>query len=355
MKLLVIGDPHFKAKATEIGDIFISQITEKAKSIPDLDGIVVLGDTLDTFDVSKVTPFNQAYNFLKNLSEIAHVYLIIGNHDMPNSNTYLSTMHFFHPYKHWSNITVIDFPVCVNIKGVNIGFCPYVPPGKFYDAMDEMLVEHIGLDSWEGLNCIFVHQEFNGVKYAHKDLPLSSDAVDSYYEGLPFCISGHIHQHQTVGHNLFYIGSPYQHNYGESAEKFICTTTFTPSADEDETAHEISIVKIRLDMKKKYDYSYSVGDIDTSFDWETPQFGDVKLTVKGTEDEIKTFRKSATYKRLLKLKVKVCTTLNSQSIQKMSERLNLKKSADTSFISIFENLVLNTSPELVDVYKQYCH
>ena len=78
---LVIGDPHFKYKAILDGQEFVEKSIKVAKEqSPTF--IVVLGDTLDTHEIVRIDPHILATEWISELSAIAPVYLLIGNHDL---------------------------------------------------------------------------------------------------------------------------------------------------------------------------------------------------------------------------------------------------------------------------------
>src|SRR5690349_5041475 len=101
-KCLVIGDPHFKInnghKTAEMTKAVIL-IANEIK--PDF--IVNLGDTLDRHANIHVDPLCDAVNFIHQLSLIAPVYMLIGNHDRRNNSEYLTEIHPFTAIKHFSS------------------------------------------------------------------------------------------------------------------------------------------------------------------------------------------------------------------------------------------------------------
>ena len=81
VRVLVIGDTHFKHNHLKEGAEFVEACVSRARTLaPDF--IVCLGDTLDTHNIVHVQPHKLAFKFLEQLSQIAPTYLIIGNHDL---------------------------------------------------------------------------------------------------------------------------------------------------------------------------------------------------------------------------------------------------------------------------------
>src|ERR1700677_1968587 len=152
---LVIGDPHFKiSNIIETQAMIASIMIQANKKRPDI--IVVLGDVLDRHESIHVSPLTRAVNFLKSLTEITPTYVLIGNHDLKNNQQFLSDEHPFVSLKYWhQNMTIVSTTLMVNIKGQNLVFVPYVPPGRFLEALNLC-------QGWESATAIFAHQEFFG-------------------------------------------------------------------------------------------------------------------------------------------------------------------------------------------------
>ena len=87
--ILTIGDPHFKtSNVKEIEEMCHKTINLAKDRKPDI--IVILGDVLDTHERIHVVPLSQSIEWIQNLSLVAPVYVLIGNHDRPNNSDFLS-------------------------------------------------------------------------------------------------------------------------------------------------------------------------------------------------------------------------------------------------------------------------
>lgn len=209
MNVLVIGDPHFKKDNTltmEKVALEILLVAETRK--PDL--IVCLGDVLDTHEKIHLEPFTQATVFLEKLAEVAPLILLIGNHDRLNNSDFCSYKSPFLGFRNHPRITLVDEPMWRD----NFIYVPYVPNGRFLDALK--LVGYDPETSDKHPECIFAHQEFLGCKMG----AIESKNGDLWKDIYPQVISGHIHDYQVVG-KVYYVGTPVQHNYGESADKAV--------------------------------------------------------------------------------------------------------------------------------------
>ena len=98
MKVLTIGDPHFKVDNIVESDEMVNKLEKLVKHLqPNF--VVVLGDILHRHEKIHVSPLMRAGNLIKMLSDICPTYLLIGNHDRPNNSTYMTNEHPFNPLK----------------------------------------------------------------------------------------------------------------------------------------------------------------------------------------------------------------------------------------------------------------
>ena len=332
---LVIGDPHFKAKNLKEGKEFIKRCTAKAQKYnPTF--IVCLGDTLDKHEVGRSQPYNLALEFIRELSSIAPFYLIIGNHDLINNQQFLTDAHFFNAVKAWPNVFVVDYPIIAEYQDNTFVFCPYVPPGRFGEALDELTKAG---EAWELSDCIFAHQEFMGCKMGAIE-SIDGDIWDPDY---PPVISGHIHDEQEVSPNIYYPGSSVQHSFGESPNKKIWHVVF----DQIEDPPYFEISKINLGMKGKKMVYTTIDEIET-FDFNLCNKYDIKLGIKGSSEQFKVFRRGNFYTRLIKSGVKISYT----AIKTDRKELERRTRDEVSYYGMLKELVKEKSDEVKNVYTE---
>lgn len=224
-RAFVIGDPHFREGSVREMELFITETIRIIKeNVSRADYIVVLGDIMDRHGILHQKPFHQSCRFLIDLAKILPTYCLIGNHDFDIPSKYLPENH---PFKvmTWTDIpglVIIDKPKIIHGKL----FTPYVPPGMFCKAIEDSLGEPVGEQGWEALfrrkvGLVYAHQEFRGCHMGR----IVSEVGDPWPESFgkaPFVVSGHIHDHQFVGENVMYVGTPVQVNFGEGKKKGIC-------------------------------------------------------------------------------------------------------------------------------------
>lgn len=206
---LVVGDMHLKTNNVKETKILMDGIFENISEYePNV--IVFLGDTLDSFERIQMTLQTTAMKFFKECASIIYknsnfspeIYLLIGNHDRKHNQVFLTENHPFYGLKGtMKNLNIVDHPKDLYVGGKRIVFCPYVPEDRFMEALDKLKKpikdKHIDI--------LFAHQDFDKIKIG-KEVKL--------------VISGHIHDMKKDG-KVFYPGTPYQHNFGESTNKGI--------------------------------------------------------------------------------------------------------------------------------------
>ena len=175
------------------------------------DFIVVLGDLLHEHERIHTITLNKAYGYIDRLRMLAKTFILIGNHDMINNQQFLNENHWMNGMKEWENVTIVDKVKSYEIKGKIFYFCPYVPPGRFVEALNTSGKE------WEKCDGIFAHQEFYGCKMG----AIESVEGDKWSLEHPNVISGHIHSNQTIQKNVYYPGAAMQHAFGESHKNVI--------------------------------------------------------------------------------------------------------------------------------------
>lgn len=324
---LVIGDPHFKTTNPIETEPMADKIVEIATNLkPDF--IVDLGDTLDRHESIHVSPLERATQFLRHLAHIAPLYVIIGNHDRPNNSNYLTTEHPFNALKEWANTTVVDQVIVREISGMKFTFVPYVPPGRFKDALATVP------GSQDQLRAIFAHQEFKGAKMG------AIRSVDGDEWGLnePVVISGHIHDYDQLQPNLIYTGTPIQHGFGDREDKTISIFRFpvltAPVTDIKQTYSE---ERVDLKLPKKILVHLTCDQVLTYVPPADRGPVQMKIIIKGTSAEIKAVMKLAVIKQMKDAGIKVVyKDLPSQPPERSPPRHDKIREALTYSVRLYQ-------------------
>lgn len=283
--VLVIGDPHIRISHIPEAELFIERIEKLAKEKkPDL--IVLLADTLDSHEKIHTTCLNKAYELIEKLSNISTFYTLVGNHDYTGNMAFLTSDHWMNALKKWPNVTVCDRVTTYTNKNIHLTFVPYVPPGRFEEALNTIGKE------WEKTNCIFAHQEFRGCKMG----AIISQLGDEWSLNYPHVVSGHIHSNQTPQKNVYYPGAAMQIAFGESKKNIIALLTFGETVP-----YQLQEIDLLL-PRKRIEY-IDVSDIDTFKEVESSD--KIRLTVSGNIEEFKALKKTQKYKEIVKKGVKI--------------------------------------------------
>jgi DNA repair exonuclease SbcCD nuclease subunit len=319
MNCLVIGDPHFKINNVEDTNLMTKNIISLASQLsPDF--IVCLGDVLDRHESIHVSPLLRSVEFITKLSEIAPIYILIGNHDRPNNNIYMTNEHPFSALKGWKNIFIVDTTITKNISGLNFLFVPYVPVGRFTEAINSVDLNQI--------NYIFAHQEFKGAKMG----AIKSEIGDEWDLSNPLVISGHIHEFDHLQENIIYTGTPIQHSYSDSNDKTVFMFKFSNNH------YSYERFNLGLPKKKILRLSCSESHKINSLDKDTHY----KIILSGTPEEIKLIKLSDFKLPNVKFAFK---TISSTNI--ISEK---SKYQSMGFINIFLEKIKN-EPELYQTFQ----
>ena len=291
--IATVGDPHFKKdniiESQEMVTRLIDKFTEKHPTI-----IVVLGDVLHRHETINVFPLNGAEDMIMKLSKIAPTFVLVGNHDRPNNSNYLTDEHPFNSLKHWPNTYIVDQVKDVTLAGHRFIFVPYVPPGKFMDALNTKE------NPLKNTTAIFAHQEFEGAKMG----AIISKAGDKWSLENPLVISGHIHDYDHLQENIIYTGTLMQHSFGDRNDKTVSIFTFQQDKS-------WSQERIDLGLKKRIIVRITPQGLHT---WEPPKDVLIKLKVRGDEGAVKASVKLERVRELKKMGIIVVfETIKSQN------------------------------------------
>ncbi len=277
--VLFIGDVHIKF--SNLNDL--DKLESKMLQMKDISFIVVAGDILDTHEKIHTQLMNRAYQLLKNLRTVAPVYVLVGNHDYINNQQFLTDNHWMNGMKEWDRICVVDYPLRLEgSSGQAFALVPYVPPGRFVEALDEI--------NWKDCACVFAHQEVKNCKMGCIK-SMDGDVWDAEW---PMLVSGHIHERQNVGDNVLYPGSVLNHAFG-SDNQGISELKFIDNV--------MSEKRVDIGLEKKniiYEDVTKVEDIP-----KEKLVVHNKLCLSGEPKNIKAFKKTKEYTDLKKKGIKV--------------------------------------------------
>ena len=274
--VLVVGDPHFKVSNVHETNAMVEAIIRIVNTRnPDI--VVVLGDVLDRHETIHVSPLTRSVKFLHELMMLVPTFVLIGNHDLKNNRQFLSDEHPFTALKYMFDMSthhaikgaIVDSTIMRTINGHKFVFVPYVPPGRFREALDIC-------PGWDQATCIFAHQEFRGCQMG---AIISTDG-DIWDLTSPYVISGHIHDYQELQPNILYTGTPIQHAFGDRHDKTISCFTFHSPNIRDQ-------IRIDLGLRRKHIIRITCAEISSYVPQENC---DLKIVISGTSGEIRAIK-----------------------------------------------------------------
>jgi len=274
MRVLVVGDIHLTHRNLPRSKMLLTRILEVIEE-KQPDAVVLLGDVFDTHRtiyIECATIFSQ---FVSSLPDSKKLYHIVGNHEMADSLTVFPENHAVTPYK--DRINVIDKPSLFTWGNTEVLMLPYTPVGKFMEAVG----------SFEP-NLIFCHQEFTG---AEMRAGIKSENGD-LYAGNAKVISGHIHGTQLFN-NIWYPGTPCQHTFDESPEKYIHLIEVVNGDYKVLEAIDLNMPKL-ITLTVSYDVAHELIDQIQS----NPAH--YRVVIEGSKQQLKSIKNSDWYETLHK-------------------------------------------------------
>lgn len=208
-KIFLIGDSHiglgFPNKTDRWFNVHKEYFSEfliplLKREVTEGDIIVHLGDLFDNRNVIPINLLNYGMDVVEEISKIAPLHIIIGNHDLWSKSS--SEINSIRPFRWIPNVSIYDSPRVLEFNGVNILMMPYIE-----NRIDQIKT----INEFSDCDYLFCHSDLNGCKMhltsvAHKN----SDKID-IVDFKPFrrVMSGHIHIVQKMN-NFQFVGSIFQ-------------------------------------------------------------------------------------------------------------------------------------------------
>lgn len=204
-QVAIFADPHFgKSKdnviklntAQQYISYFIDLMKGKTKTV------ICLGDWFDNRNSLNINTNHIGYSCLKQLAQVFHVYVIVGNHDTYYKNTTQvnSLIHF----DEIDNITIIETPTEVDMNGKYGLMCPW----------------HFDLNQYKEkkYDYLFGHFNMSGaalVGTVYTDGPYT---VEDLTKMAPIVFSGHFHirkDYPFKDGKVITVGCPFELDWGD--------------------------------------------------------------------------------------------------------------------------------------------
>lgn len=295
LKVLFIGDPHFKADNEAETDLMEIQIRALILE-EDPDVTFVAGDMDHWHEKVSLYAHRRSIAALRSWMQVSRKLVVnIGNHDRPHNNIYPPTdEHSFNALKEWPRTLVVDtvhrcdeksqpHPETGAVASFTMVYAPYVPIGRFADLLSTKELK----PPYAGITAVWAHQEFKGAKMGAK----TSEEGDPWALENPLCVSGHVHNYDQLQPNLIYGGTPIQHGYADTGDKTVSIFTFTVDGDRPIWTER----RISLKIPKKIQVTLTAEQLAV---YELPPQTHVKIKVTGPASMFKEVMKLDHVKKL---------------------------------------------------------
>lgn len=276
----IITDTHISDKNCDlVYDVFVKQLMPYCDE-QNISVIVHCGDWFTSRTGQSIKVLRKTKEIFSKLAEYnLDMYIIPGNHDKADLDSQESFLDVFDGMM--PNLKVIrDLKMIFHPteKNFSFHFIPYFKENESYPERLKYAAESI--NKVADFNFLFTHIAVSGVRN-NDGSEVENDLNPNLFKNFDKVFVGHYHNKSQVGSNIFYIGSGYQANFGEDAEK-----GFTVLYDDG--THELAHTKFPIFEK----YSIKAKDLTPKemamAIEEFQKTGNrIKLVIEGSEEEVK--------------------------------------------------------------------
>lgn len=217
-KIFLIGDTHiglgypnsvdkwFKIHKEYFSEFLIPLLKREVKPG---DIIVHLGDLFDNRNVIPINLLNYGMDIVEEISRIAPLHIIIGNHDLWSKSA--SEINTIRPFRYIPNVKIYDKTSILEYNSLKILMMPYIE-----NRLDQIK----SIEENKDCDYLFCHSDLNGCKMhltsvAHKN----ADKIDIQdFKAFSKVRSGHIHLVQT-NNQFTFVGSIFQMDRNDTGDQ----------------------------------------------------------------------------------------------------------------------------------------
>lgn len=246
-KIYLIGDTHiglgypnsvdkwYKVHLEYFSNFLIPLLKNRVK---EGDIIIHLGDLFDNRNVIPINLLNYGMDIVEEISKIAPLHIIIGNHDCWSKSS--DEINTIRPFKWIPNVFIYDKTSQIQFNGLKLCLMPYI----------EKRLEQINLiNSNKDCDYLFCHSDLNGCRMHLTSVGnRNSDKIDvDDFKIFKRVFSGHIHIRQ-VNKNFEFIGSNFQMDRNDFGDQKGITVIDTNTEETEFIPNNISPVfkKVRV-------------------------------------------------------------------------------------------------------------
>lgn len=330
MKVLVIGDPHFRDNKTVMMENICNEIIDIINDKkPNL--VICLGDVLHNHYKIDINPLCQSSKFFFRIAEIVPLVILSGNHDRVNNSDYMSDISSLYPLSKTPNIRIVNKVFWDRDR--NFIYVPYVPVGMFRKALLDVGYDPEMDNDIEPL-CIFAHQEFTNAKANGR----VSNCSEGWCDKWPLIITGHFHDYHWVSSSLLYSGSLYQESYKEDSDKALVMVNFVNNKITEQNIERI----ILKSVVKKVEFNINIEDLDDipSLVKKFPENHLIKIKLHLNPLQSSTVQKNVGYERLKNIVDKIDIIPDIKYVTEIDKTINkLNKEGNLTLENVTRNML----------------
>lgn len=276
---IVLTDTHLREDNYDVN----ASIYKQAEALADRLGVRTIIHGADVFDARKAQPLDNLKAFDNIVNQFTKQWFFItGNHDKTD---YYSENSYLDQYRYHPNIQLTrDFNVKNFGNGVYIGMLPYFGeknPDKYLSYLEK--IKKMMNAEKPSVKILITHIAVNGVKNNDGSL-VENSITPSLFKEFDTVLVGHYHNRSKIGKNIHYIGSAFQHNYGEDVNKGF-TIIYS----------DASIEYVDAEFPKYYVFKKRIEDVDSKVFNELKELkedgNNIRLELMGPENQIRAFSK----------------------------------------------------------------
>lgn len=210
MRLLLTSDWQCDTNNLDLCEQSLQELLAAAKKYKP-DAIIHAGDVKDAYSPVHVPVVSFAVRAVRRICEAGHrLIILLGNHDRVSQTA---------DSKNWLDVLrvagaeTVSKPRSKRIGDGVVSFLPYTSDKK----EERRWAAQLAAEETTGLRVLIFHTEVKGAVLNGAGIPTSGADLDalgaSHYTA---CFGGHIHGHQQIGKNAWYIGSPFCQDWSEA-------------------------------------------------------------------------------------------------------------------------------------------
>lgn len=214
MSALVIGDLHLSGDNLAETGRACTDIVNEVQAFP-YRLVVFMGDinhTFRTMHLGCIRVFFQMIAEIENCCPL--IVILVGNHDRPNNQHFLTDEHPFHALLTHAKVRVAATSVLdLTLDEKRYAFAPYVPDGRLDSAFGASNLD-ANDPTW---HAAFSHQLWKG----SLGNPLADEQGDEWPLNRCHMFSGHVHGYKELQPNLTIVGAAMQHHASDSQDRAV--------------------------------------------------------------------------------------------------------------------------------------